>query len=1094
MKARLRVGWLGGIWLWAACVPPSAAGAVLSGTIRNPGGTALSGDNLVRASGGISTNATSGSYAIVVSNGWSGIVVVERPNEGGAGLYACFAPNCRAYTNVAADLGGQDFQILGALGPSNRYQTIGGWVTNAVGQGVADVLVAATTNGGAALTSTNGAYHLGCYYPVGGNWSGTVTPQKAETTFAPVQRAYAAISSGQSNQNYSASGGGGDSDGGRASEYEPAIGSATNSPIQNYRLLLATSTDGVAWTRTGQVLADQSSVADALVLPSGRLLAYFVAGGQRTNGAMETINEIKLAVSDDQGATWLYRNVSFQPDLAGATKPVDPNAVLDTNGDVCLLATIDPDQDGTNRPCSYAAVSTNGGSAFALFTNAPAFQIAGTDLLDPENFEFGPGVWRIWTGGVPGRNLAGLSTNGGHAFQSEGEFCSAVNPDDTNKCLIASDVLADGTAGWLMYAFSDLATGKNIRRLASTNAVDWTLDEEFEFRVDTNAAAVEATDVWAPAVVRFTNGTYLMIYETRIPTNAATNVASIVVTSAVSALVTGQTARFTALATAADGTKRDVTMLGTWTSTNAAAASVDSSGTTTALASGTTGLRLTYGGATSAPAALVVRRHAPLPGVATNKIAFMSDRDGNNEIYLADLDGGEPVNLTESATDEVNPHFRPDGAKILYDSLRAGTNRIYVANADGTGETCLTADLAAPAQRGRWSWDGANVCFQVGGTGSGDIYVANAAGTTFAPVLATTNDDEWPAFTPDNEWIVFQRTLATAPTPCSRLCKVRTNGADLTYLTAGDNLDEMPYCSPDGTSIVFKRGVGTTDIFRIAADGTGLTNLTATADAIEDAPTYSWENDKIAYQSAAGGATTAEIVWQSATATNRCQITTNSNRDWNPTFAPAGLWLTATAGPHGTVSPSGVRVFYGGSATFAIAASNYYHVAAILTNGAAAASAGAAATNFVWSNVRATGTLAAAFSADLAAQGSPHWWLAGHYPGSNDFDALERMDTDGDRADAGSEYVAGTDPTNAASCFECQAATAGVERLVLRWWGVADRLYTVRCADDVVGAPAWSNAPAGADLPGADAWLAYSNDVGGVGGRRFFGVGVRRAE
>ena len=1087
---------MGGILVWAVCASGTASGAVLSGTIRNPGGTALSGDNIVRASGGISTNATSGSYAIAVSNGWSGVVVVERPNEGGLGLYACFAPNYRAYTNVTSDLGGQDFRILGTTGPNNRYQTISGWATNSVGQGVADALVAATTNGGAALTYSNGAYYLGYYYPNGGNWSGTVTPQRAETTFTPATRAYVAVSSGQSNQNYLASGGdGGESGGGMASDYEPAIGSATNSPIQNYRLLLATSTNGVVWTRTGQVLADQSSVADALVLPSGRLLAYFVAGGQRVAGATETINEIKLAVSDDQGATWLYRDVSFLPDLAGATKPVDPNAVLATNGDVRLLVTIDPDQDGTNRPCSYAAVSTNGGAAFALFTNAPAFQIAGTDLLDPENFEFGPGVWRIWTGGVPGRNLAGLSTDGGYSFANEGEFCSAVNPDDTNKCLIVSDVLADGAAGWLMYAFSDLATGKNIRRLASADAGAWTLDGDFEFHVDTNASAVESTDVWAPSVVSFADGTYLMIYETRIPTNASAGIASIAVASSVSALVTGQTARFTALATAADGTKRDVTMLGSWTSTNAAAASVDSSGTVAALSVGTTGLRLAYGGVTSAPAALVVRSHEPLPAVATNKIAFMSDRDGNYEIYLADLDGADPVNLTESATDEVNPHFRPDGAKILYDSLRAGTNRIYVAAADGSGETCLTADLAEQAQRGRWSWDGSNVCFQVGATGAGDIYLANGSGTAFTPVLTTTNDDEWPAFTPDNEWIVFQRTLATAPTPYSRLCKVRTNGTDLTYLTDGSTLDEMPYCSPDGAYVVFKRGVGTTDIYRIDADGTGLTNLTATADAIEDAPTYSWENDKIAYQLAAGGATTAEIVWQSATATNRIQITTNSSRDWNPTFAPAGLWLTATAGLHGAISPSGtVRVLYDATTNFQIAADEYYHVDSVLTNGGVAAGAAGAATNFTWSHVRAGGTVAAAFAADLAAQGSPHWWLADHYPGSNDFDALEQTDSDGDRMDAWAEYVAGTDPTNGMSLFECQATTVGVERLVLRWWGVADRLYTVHWADEVTGVQAWSNAPAGADLPGADAWQGYTNDVDGVANRRYFGLGVRLAE
>ena len=35
---------------------------------------------------------------------------------------------------------------------------------------------------------------------------------------------------------------------------------------------------------------------------------------------------------------------------------------------------------------------------------------------------------------------------------------------------------------------------------------------------------------------------------------------------------------------------------------------------------------------------------------------------------------------------------------------------------------------------------------------------------------------------------------------------------------------------------------------------------------------------------------------------------------------------------------------------------------------------------------------------------------------------------------------------------------------------------------------------AGADLPGADAWQVYTNDVDGVANRRYFGLGVRLAE
>jgi Tol biopolymer transport system component len=42
-----------------------------------------------------------------------------------------------------------------------------------------------------------------------------------------------------------------------------------------------------------------------------------------------------------------------------------------------------------------------------------------------------------------------------------------------------------------------------------------------------------------------------------------------------------------------------------------------------------------------------------------SRIAFLSDRDGNNEIYVMDADGGYQVNLTQNAADDIMPDWRP---------------------------------------------------------------------------------------------------------------------------------------------------------------------------------------------------------------------------------------------------------------------------------------------------------------------------------------------------------------------------------------------------------------------------------------------------
>jgi hypothetical protein len=48
-------------------------------------------------------------------------------------------------------------------------------------------------------------------------------------------------------------------------------------------------------------IADQASVADGLVLPSGRILIYFVIGAKIVNGTQQPANDIVVAVSDSKG-------------------------------------------------------------------------------------------------------------------------------------------------------------------------------------------------------------------------------------------------------------------------------------------------------------------------------------------------------------------------------------------------------------------------------------------------------------------------------------------------------------------------------------------------------------------------------------------------------------------------------------------------------------------------------------------------------------------------------------------------------------------------------------------------------------------------
>jgi TolB protein len=73
-----------------------------------------------------------------------------------------------------------------------------------------------------------------------------------------------------------------------------------------------------------------------------------------------------------------------------------------------------------------------------------------------------------------------------------------------------------------------------------------------------------------------------------------------------------------------------------------------------------------------------------------SRIAFMSNREGNLEIYTLDLENDALTNLTQSPSNEGDPAWSPDGSKIVFTSDRDGNIEIYVMDADGANPRRLT--------------------------------------------------------------------------------------------------------------------------------------------------------------------------------------------------------------------------------------------------------------------------------------------------------------------------------------------------------------------------------------------------------------------
>jgi Tol biopolymer transport system component len=101
------------------------------------------------------------------------------------------------------------------------------------------------------------------------------------------------------------------------------------------------------------------------------------------------------------------------------------------------------------------------------------------------------------------------------------------------------------------------------------------------------------------------------------------------------------------------------------------------------------------------------------------RIAFTSDRSGNEEIWVVGADGTNPAAVTNDGAGDWVPVFSPDGSRIAFVSDRSGEPEVWSMAADGSDARNLTNH--PQHYDGQWSvaWspDGARIAYATGSAG-----------------------------------------------------------------------------------------------------------------------------------------------------------------------------------------------------------------------------------------------------------------------------------------------------------------------------------------------------------------------------------------
>jgi TolB protein len=186
-----------------------------------------------------------------------------------------------------------------------------------------------------------------------------------------------------------------------------------------------------------------------------------------------------------------------------------------------------------------------------------------------------------------------------------------------------------------------------------------------------------------------------------------------------------------------------------------------------------------------------------------SKIAFLSERDGNREVYVMNSDGSDPINLTNNAErwDGNDIDWTPDGKSILYSSSDFGStnSEIYLVDLQTKKKIQLTknpaSDYAACV-----SPNGKRIAFVSNRDGNNEIYVMEINGDNIERITYSWSIEEGVDWSPDGESLLFQSDRDDIS---FELYTIHLKSKEINRITTSPNEDKMGQWSPNGAQIVY---------------------------------------------------------------------------------------------------------------------------------------------------------------------------------------------------------------------------------------------------------------------------------------------------
>jgi eukaryotic-like serine/threonine-protein kinase len=196
----------------------------------------------------------------------------------------------------------------------------------------------------------------------------------------------------------------------------------------------------------------------------------------------------------------------------------------------------------------------------------------------------------------------------------------------------------------------------------------------------------------------------------------------------------------------------------------------------------------------------------PQPGRPARLVYVRSFQDSNVLRVETSAPGATasspPVVSISSTREESHLQLSPDGRRVAFASNRSGEWEIWLADPDGANAVQLTS-MGAVSGSPRWSPDGQLIAFQSNFEGQWEVFVIPAAGGKPRNLTSRPTREGFPSFSRDGQSIYFFSNRSGKV----QIWKIPVSGGNAVQVTTNGGL--AAFESPDGAHLYYTQTLDT---------------------------------------------------------------------------------------------------------------------------------------------------------------------------------------------------------------------------------------------------------------------------------------------